>query len=881
MDEANDPEKDDLTGAQRDETEADVPPEKGGVSVDDGPNSADAAETTDENPNLNRRDYLRLGAAAVAVSSTGLVGSVAGATERYGISFDTVVDAVDDLGMDPNGNDPIDGKLENTLSKGNVLIEFPPGEYYFDSTNTFGSPNNWGIRGLGDTPGDVRFRTAAGEGKFFLKTNGGSGQLVENVTLDYSSAHDGSLGMVLRGPDAIRVQDVHYVGFNPTDAAGAVNNLVPMATDPNGTAIIDGVERTGPTDIVSHGHLDGTSNEGPVWLGGRHEGAIHFRNCHFANTGTNAVYASRTPGSVHYDSCLFENNNQASIRIGGGGGDQNTIRDCTFLIDTENAHQDIGGEYINPHGVICETKRVTPGPILVENCEFMYKSGPDRGRLLFVDGNVGPIEVRNSRVRSEVSAVNAVFARTDPRWGDPAPDQSIDIIDSQFSGAGELEVVGGRPAMMDGGCLSAPVSGVDVASNVSRDSCAIPDTSAPAESTEDTTTTTEEDTTTTLDNQITVTGTGTKTNYVYEVSGTVEATGDVEDWDDVSESSVDAWVTSDGASDTYTYSKGLGSVDFVEGEAEVSVNGVQVDPATLSADSAYPNTLQIVGNGTKTNYVASVSGEIADHPAFGTSLSQYDTVDSGTVDGWVTDEMDGLQFSGQLESLEFVEGGTNVLLNGTQIDPTNYDGSTTEPTLTVTTDGVSGVGSTSATFSGTLAELGGASSADVAFEYRPVGGSWTATSGQTLSAAESFTASVSGLSGGTDYEFRATAAASDGDTAIGGTKTFTSGEATTDSAPTINRFNVSEAGRKDPHAEITVNWDVSDVDDDLDTVSLDILDDSGSTVRSTSWTFNGVAAASDTDEYRFRKGGGVDYTVSITVTDLAGNSVSSKKVVSS
>jgi hypothetical protein len=878
MDDTNPPKKEDPTATKH----ANEPRERESTPAN-GETDEPAANAVDgrRKRNLNRRDYLRLGVATVAASSTGIIGSAAAATERYGIQFNRVVNAVDDLGMDPNGNTAIDSALNNTLSDGNVLIEFPAGDYYFSSTNTFGSPDNWGIRGLGSTPGDVRFFTDAGEGKFFLKTNGGSGQLVENVTLDYSSAKDGSLGMAIRGPDAIRVQDVHYVGFNPTDGNGAVNNLVPMATDPNGSAVIDGVKRTGPTDIVSHGHLDGNSNEGPVWLGERHEGSILFRNCHFENTGTNAVYASRTPGTVHYDNCLFKNNNQTSIRIGGGGGDQNTIRDCTFLIDTANADPDNGGEFINPHGVICETNRVTPGPILIENCEFMYKTGPDRGRCIFVDGNAGPIEVRNSRVRSEVSSANAVYARTDPRWSDPAPDQSIDIINSQFSGAGELEVVGGRSAIMDGGCLSSPVSGVDIYDNVSRDACTIPDTSASTESTDDSTTTEDSTTTTTLDNQITVTGTGTKTNYRYAVSGTVEPTSDIEGWDDVSESSVDAWVTSDGTNDTYTYSKALTSVEFVEGEAEVSVNGVQVDPTTLSADSAYPNTLQIVGNGTTTNYVASVSGEITDHPAFGTSLSNYDTVDGGAIDGWITNEMDGIQFSGQLESIEFVEGGTTVYLNGSEIDPANYNGTTTEPALTVTTDTVSDVKSTSATLNGTLSDLGGASSADVAFEYRPAGGSWTATATQTLSSSGSFSQSVSGLSGSTDYEYRAAVAASDGDTMTGGTKTFTLGQATTDSPPTIDRLNVFEAGRNNPHARITVNWYVSDMDGDLDTVSLKITDDTGSVVRSTSWTFNGTSTASDTDEYRIRKGGGVDYTVSIAVTDSAGNSVTDQTVVSS
>jgi subtilisin len=209
----------------------------------------------------------------------------------------------------------------------------------------------------------------------------------------------------------------------------------------------------------------------------------------------------------------------------------------------------------------------------------------------------------------------------------------------------------------------------------------------------------------------------------------------------------------------------------------------------------------------------------------------------------------------------------------------------TGETTTTTSFGVStvqatDVQTTSATLNGSVADLGGADTADIAFEYRPVGGSWSTTASQTLSAAQTFSQSVSGLNSGTDYECRATGLSSSGETATGSTVAFTTVAETTESPPAINRFNVSEAGRKDPHAEVTVNWDATDVDGDLASVVLEVADSSGTTLRSTAWTFDGTAAASDTDEYRFKKGGGVDYQVTMTVTDQAGNTVSQQTMVS-
>ena len=100
-------------------------------------------------------------------------------------------------------------------------------------------------------------------------------------------------------------------------------------------------------------------------------------------------------------------------------------------------------------------------------------------------------------------------------------------------------------------------------------------------------------------------------------------------------------------------------------------------------------------------------------------------------------------------------------------------GTPPDPELSVTTGSATGVGDTSATLNGTLNDLGDASSADVHFEWGTAGsGLPNTTSTQTLSSTGSFDANISGLSEGTDYEFRAVAQTFD-DSDTGATQSFT------------------------------------------------------------------------------------------------------------
>lgn len=196
----------------------------------------------------------------------------------------------------------------------------------------------------------------------------------------------------------------------------------------------------------------------------------------------------------------------------------------------------------------------------------------------------------------------------------------------------------------------------------------------------------------------------------------------------------------------------------------------------------------------------------------------------------------------------------------------------------VATGDATDVTETSATLHGSLEDLGGAASADVSFEWGEVGAGFpNRTPPETLTATGAFSAAVDGLTAGTDYEFRAAVVASDGDAATGSTGGFTtatSGGSGGANAPVVDRHEVTEAGSKNPHADITSSWSVSDVDGDLRTVRVEVV---GEGVAAETPVSGG--AASGTTDLQVKFGGGGTYDVRLTVTDAAGHETTDTKQV--
>lgn len=118
---------------------------------------------------VKRRTYLKL------LGSVGSSAAIAGCETRAGTENPTVstpkkstltpepalrltvLNAVEDLGMDPTGHEPIDEVLDETYDD-HTAIEFPPGEYLVTREHDWDrGVENFRLVGLGKSHKDVQF----------------------------------------------------------------------------------------------------------------------------------------------------------------------------------------------------------------------------------------------------------------------------------------------------------------------------------------------------------------------------------------------------------------------------------------------------------------------------------------------------------------------------------------------------------------------------------------------------------------------------------------------------------------------------------------------------------------------------------------------------
>jgi hypothetical protein len=182
-----------------------------------------------------------------------------------------------------------------------------------------------------------------------------------------------------------------------------------------------------------------------------------------------------------------------------------------------------------------------------------------------------------------------------------------------------------------------------------------------------------------------------------------------------------------------------------------------------------------LGNGVQADGTEAHSSADATGGPFGTGPTTFDV--TASVQAWANGQpnhgwvflpagRDGWDFSS-------AEGATPPRLE-VAFGPGSGGDEPGDTSVAVTTGAASDVGETSATLSGTLTDLGGADSSSVGFEYRESGtDEWTATPTEVRSTTGPFGRPVDGLAGGTAHEFRAVVTASDGNTATGDTRVFT------------------------------------------------------------------------------------------------------------
>ncbi|WP_246988196.1 hypothetical protein [Halorientalis marina] len=378
------------------------------------------------------------GAAATSVA-TGSTLATAG-TSRRGIAFERVVDAVDDLGMDPTGSEPIDDALDGAIAN-DTLIEFPPGEYLFTGDRTYHDLRNFGIRGTGDTKEDVVIKPPRYEGYEFLRVEGGANILLENFTLDQHDTIPEWSSLIIDVTTGAELHDIEFAGFNPSDdppekpTTSTAQNLIRFhQQNSDGVSNISGIVKKGPSDMQPY-----PNGHSCLYIGTDVYGELNISDCYIANMSSHAMYASQSPGTIRVENCTFENNNGQQCRVSGDGA---VVRNCKVVIDVDNAHPDNiypdGSRKYNSLANGIWTVSQTDPPQnggLVEDTEIICKSVPDfdgdRPFLIECDGAASHTEYRNVSVHCETDdhAIVRALDTTRISLPDGFPDDQSVVFD--------------------------------------------------------------------------------------------------------------------------------------------------------------------------------------------------------------------------------------------------------------------------------------------------------------------------------------------------------------------------------------------------------------------------------------------------------------------
>lgn len=339
--------------------------------------------------------------------------------ERITSAVDRTVDAVDDLGWDPDGGDPITDSLGDSLRDG-TCVEVPPGTYLVDGESVARDLRNWALRGTGDSREEVRFVVPEGDAQRILNVRDHSRNvLVENCTFDQYDAWETCIGNVFQVDDGLLLRDVEYAGRTPSERTGAVSHCNVYVHEPDGEAVVDDFHATGATDLVDY-----PENVLTLFCGAESNGTLHVRNSRFENCGEHGVYASRCSGAVRIENCYFENNQNTHARISGEGS---WVKGSTFVWDVAD-HPNRGG-FQGQTGLTFEAGEHGYSGGLVEGCEFVCRSsGPNSG-CLKVDGSHGGITVRDCAFRVDADGAEPIWvdAPGDSHMIDGAPDAPHDV----------------------------------------------------------------------------------------------------------------------------------------------------------------------------------------------------------------------------------------------------------------------------------------------------------------------------------------------------------------------------------------------------------------------------------------------------------------------
>lgn len=625
-----------------------------------------------------RRSFLKQAALGISAVALGVTGSdpVGASTTKHGITFDKVVNLVDDYGADPTGSEPVDSAIKNAAGP-DTLVMVPDGEYLFSGEVLVSPAGNVGF--LAEDGAFPRFVAPSGHNDHLLNIYHLPKALFEGIDIDIQQT-DTTAGLRFDIEDQVHVEDVEFLGRGTHPDSRVTNALDVAVTNVTGKGTVRNVTALKGSAI---GHYKSGDGRVGVFIGRSNYGTVRIENCHLEEFGNNGLYCSRTPGTVEVIGGTYRNNNVASVRLGGS----------TSYVDGADIEVDLGAysgpltqtnSSYNTRCVILEQNNVTKTPgATVQNCEIRIASADNSQAAVHFWGWTGETTgvIENSRIQVDEDGVPAVYA-----------DGSQLLMDGTSLTGSAID----RSAMVISGTAASESSVTNSCveqTGDKRDGCLIEDATDCVMSDSNVNVTGEivvldnatVDTTniTTSDScPLPQIGLSVSTGDATNVSGSsATVSGNLSDLGGAD--SVDVyfeWGESGSGLPNTSGRQTLSTTGTVEADLSGLQSGTEytyrIVAETSSGDSAQGdtrsftttdlgNTISIEGgsNSNKVSYELEVSGDLEKSTANGATIDSNDSISGSTASGQVAGGTDSYDFSGEIVRFRH-DGPLTITLNG-------------------------------------------------------------------------------------------------------------------------------------------------------------------------------------------------------------------------
>jgi hypothetical protein len=760
--------------------------------------------------------------------------------------FDRVLNAVDDLGADPNGNEDVVPIIEDNYQS-NTKIEFPPGTYKLGSSwvDTGASVSDFGWVGTGTSPRDVQFvvpDSRFNDSKALALKGPKQNHLFRNWSIQLTKNGDRAFPIRIDTKGGCLFEDLEWLGSVADQNTSDQGQVLAVATTTQ-----DGVNTlrriTAGVDAPAErpGYPDGRAF---IRFDGSHSGEYILENAHIERQGSSAFRLAAAPGVITVLGGKFYNNDNTNVRFSGGNhpSKHSVIDGAEVVIDnvanvSQAIHVDNSDEY---HAdAIVKSVNVKVTDPTARQSPIAVPSWGDHGAVSFV----------NCCVRNDLDIPTIDVGDVDMSNDDIIIDQC------HFTGSGKgIDVSGREGSVMQNSCFDMPngsISGLDT-QNISTSGC------------DDPTFGDSPDT----DTSVAVsTGTASASKRSATLNASLDDLGGASSADvyfEYRQADASSWNTTatQTLSSSGSFSQDLSdlasAIDY-EFRAAADASDGDTDTgttATFTTDSGYPNDLKVDGSdiGHEVTYEITVSGEIIrDDRANGN-----DTISGSTADGQVNGGIDTFDFSGEVTDVQISED-VPIYVNGSQLDLNQFADSGYPNDLKI--DG-SDIGH-EVTYEITVSE-------DIVKDDRANGNdtiSGSTADGQVHGGIDTY-----------DFSGEVTDVRVSEDVPIYVNGSQLDLDRFTDSAPSIDRYEVTEAGSRNPHANITAEWDVSDPDGDLATGLVEVVDSNGAVVDSSKTSVSGDGYYG-VDYFEIKNVDGETFDVQLTVTDADGNQTTTTQTV--